>query len=63
MKPLPKSKDLEVKSVWANGEEIEEPIEKVASPNVQTPYWQITFKDESYLRVTGQVVVKWGPKI
>lgn len=58
-----KEKEMEVESVWANGKDVMGPIEAVSPPTKEAPYWQITFKDESILQVTGHVVVRWGPKV
>ncbi|MGA2516892.1 MAG: hypothetical protein ABSG44_10095 [Thermodesulfobacteriota bacterium] len=62
MEPFPKSKNLEIKSVWANGEDVIGPIEAVSTPTGELPYWKITLKDGSLVNITGQVIVKWGPK-
>ena len=55
-------KVMEVKSVWANGEDIIGPIETVSTPTGELPYWKITLKDGNLVHITGQVIVKWGPK-
>ena len=63
MKPISESsKESEIKSVWANGEYIIGPIEAVSPPTGESPYWKIRFKGGDILWVTGQVVVKQGPK-
>ncbi len=57
-----KKVEMEIKSVWVNGEFVTGTIKKVICPTTQKPYWQIWSDDGSFLTVTGQVVVKEGPK-
>ncbi len=57
-----KKVEMEIKSVWVNGEFVTGTIKKVIPPAAQKPYWQIWSDDGSFLTVTGQVVVKEGPK-
>ena len=63
MEPVSKRKEMEVKSVWANGQDVIGPIETVSTPTGELPYWKITLKDGNLLHITGQVIVKWGPKV
>ncbi len=61
-KKVSKKEEIEIKSVWVNGEFVSGTVEKVIPPTAQRPYWQIWSDDGSFLTVTGQVVVKEGPK-
>lgn len=63
MEPVSKKKEMEVKSVWANGEDVIGPIEAVSAPTAELPYWKITLKDGSHVHITGQVIVKWGLRV
>jgi hypothetical protein len=57
-----KRKETEFKSVWANGEDIIGAVQSVAVPTGEAPYWTITLESGDTLLVTGQVIVKRGPK-
>lgn len=57
-----KKKEMEVKSVRANGEDVLDPVEKIYPPTREVPYWIILLKSGDILWATGQVVVKQGLK-
>ncbi len=61
-KKVRKKEEIEIKSVWVNGEFVSGAVDKVIPPTAQRPYWQIWSDDGSFLTVSGQVVVKEGPK-
>jgi len=61
MPSVVQKKDIEIKSVWVNGEYIQGPIEAVKVPTMGEPFWRIDLKDGDFLVVTGHVIVKQGP--
>jgi hypothetical protein len=63
MQKITERKETEFKSVWANGEDVIGPIQSVAVPTGDAPYWTITLKSGDTLLVSGQVIVKRGPKV
>lgn len=55
-------KKMEVKSVKANGVDVTEPVRSFRLPTGSAPYWTILLESGDTLWITGQVVVKQGPK-
>ena len=61
MPSVVQKKDVEIKSVWVNGEYIQGPVEAVKMPTMGEPFWRINLKNGDFLMVTGHVIVKQGP--
>jgi hypothetical protein len=57
-----KKKEVEIKSVKANGVDVTEPVRSFRLPTGEAPYWTILLESGDTLWITGQVVVKQGPK-
>lgn len=63
MEKIIEKEGLEFKSAWANGEYVPGSVRSVGLPSGENPYWKIELKSGDTLYVTGQVIVKRGPKI